>query len=198
MRDYIKNMTDEELVKGCVANNPIVQKRLYEKYARKMFGVCLRYTNDKDEAEDVLQNGFIKVFAKLDTFKNTGSLEGWIRKIIVNTALNHYRESKASMFDADIDEVAYMIPGVNNVSDTVNEKELLKLIQSLPPGFRAVFNLFAIEGYSHKEIAKELNITEGTSKSQFARARAALQKALAKNDNELKDKKFIPNGEDTE
>jgi RNA polymerase sigma-70 factor (ECF subfamily) len=193
MRDYTKNMTDEELVKGCVENNPLVQKRLYEKYARKMFGVCLRYTNDKDEAEDVLQNGFIKVFAKLDTFKNTGSLEGWIRRIVVNTALNHYRESKASMFDADIDEVAYMLPGVNNVSETINEKELLKLIQCLPPGFRTVFNLFAIEGYSHKEIAQELNITEGTSKSQFARARAALQKALGKNENEIKDTKSIPN-----
>jgi len=156
----------------------ILLKALYERFSRKMYGVCLRYTDDKDEAQDILQNGFIKVFENIETFKATGSLEGWIRRIMVNTALNHYRQDKASRLKVDLDSVDYMLEGSDNVGGELDAKELLKVIQTLPAGFRAVFNMFAIEGYSHKEIAEQLNISEGTSKSQYSRARAYLQKLL--------------------
>src|SRR5687767_12742335 len=178
MFEHRNTMTDEELVKGCIANNPLAQKLLYERFSRKMMGVWLRYADDRDEAEDILQNASIKVFENIDTFKGSGSLEGWVRKIMVNTALNNYRQNKASRQKVDLDSVEYMIPGDNHSSDTLDAKELMKVIQRLPVGFRTVFNLFAIEGYSHKEIAEQLNISEGTSKSQYSRARTYLQKAL--------------------
>lgn len=173
-------MSDEDIVKGCINNNPIAQRVLYEKYARKMYGVCLRYTNDRDEAEDVLQNGFIKIFENIAKFKGTGSFEGWIRRIIVNTALNNYRQNLQNKNKVDLYTVDYKIEGTENIHSTINAKELMKLIQMLPPGFKMVFNLYAIEGYTHKEIAEMLNISEGTSKSQFSRARAFLQKMLSK------------------
>ena len=176
--EYNRTMTDEELVKGCIDKKPIAQKYLYERFSRKMYGVCLRYTDDRDEAEDILQNGFIKVFENIETFKASGSLEGWIRRIMVNTALNHYRQNKASRMKVELDSVDYMLEGNDHVDGSLNTKELLKVIQTLPAGFRAVFNMFAIEGYSHKEIAEILNISEGTSKSQYSRARVYLQKLL--------------------
>lgn len=141
-------------------------------------GVCIRYADRREEAEDMLQNGFIKVFDKIDTFKGTGSLEGWIRKIIVNESLTYIRKNKQMKMNVDIENAKYMIPGQNHIGDIVNEKDLLRIIQQLPVGFRTVFNLFAIEGYSHKEIAEQLGITEGTSKSQYSRARTHLQKML--------------------
>ena len=171
-------MTDEELVKGCIENKPLTQRALYDRFSRKMMGVCLRYADGRDEAEDILQNGFIKVFENIESFKGSGSLEGWIRKIMVNTALNNYRQNKANRLKVDLDAVEYMLPGDNHVSSAIDAKELMKTIQQLPTGFRTVFNLFAIEGYSHKEIADQLNISEGTSKSQYSRARTYLQKAL--------------------
>jgi RNA polymerase sigma-70 factor (ECF subfamily) len=176
-----RTMTDEELVKGCIENKPIAQKTLYDRFSRKMYGVCLRYCDDQDEAQDILQNGFIKVFENMQSFKGSGSLEGWIRRIMVNTALNHYRQTKMGKQKVDLDSVEYSLESsAPSVSETINAKELLALIQTIPAGFRTVFNLFAIEGYSHKEIAEMLNISEGTSKSQFARARAYLQKMLEK------------------
>lgn len=178
MTEHTIKMTDEELVKGCIEKKPLAQKLLYERFARKMMGVCLRYADGRDEAEDILQNAFIKVFENIETFKGSGSLEGWVRKIMVNTALNNYRQNKAGRHKVDLDSVEYMLPGDNHVSNTFNAKELLTVIQQLPVGFRTVFNLFAIEGYSHKEIAEQLNISEGTSKSQYSRARTYLQKAL--------------------
>jgi RNA polymerase sigma factor (sigma-70 family) len=176
--DYNRTMTDEELVKGCIDKKPIAQQQLYDRFSRKMFGVCLRYTEDRDEAQDILQNGFIKVFENIETFKASGSLEGWIRRIMVNTALNNYRQNKAAKLKVDLDSVDYMLEGSDKVDGALDAKELLKVIQTLPAGFRAVFNMFAIEGYSHKEIAEQLNISEGTSKSQYSRARAYLQKML--------------------
>ena len=178
MIEHTVKMTDEELVKGCVENKPLAQRTLYERFSRKMMGVCLRYADGRDEAEDILQNGFIKVFENIESFKGSGSLEGWIRKIMVNTALNNYRQNKAGRLKVDLDAVEYMLPSDNQVSGTLDVKELMKTIQQLPAGFRTVFNLFAIEGYSHKEIAEQLNISEGTSKSQYSRARMYLQKAL--------------------
>lgn len=171
-------MNDEELVKGCVSKKPAAQKLLFEQFSRKMMGVCIRYADRREEAEDMLQNGFIRVFEKIETFKGTGSLEGWIRKIVVNESLTYLRKNKAMKLNIDIDGAEYMIPGNNPIGEHTNEKDLLKVIQQLPIGFRTVFNMYAIEGYTHKEIAEQLGITEGTSKSQYSRAKTHLQNML--------------------
>ena len=170
-------MTDEQIVKGCINKNAIAQKNLYEKFARKMMGVCLRYCDSSEEAEDVVQNGFISIFENIESFKGTGSLEGWIRKIMVNTALTNIRKNKKLKQNIELDSVEFMIPS-NLHGESLEAKDLLKIIQTLPIGFKTVFNLYAIEGYSHKEIGDMLNISEGTSKSQYSRAKAHLQKII--------------------
>jgi RNA polymerase sigma factor (sigma-70 family) len=172
-------MTDEEIVSGCINKNAIAQKYLYDKFARKMMGVCMRYCDSQEEAEDVLQVGFITVFQHIHTFKALGSFEGWVRKIMVNTALTNIRKNKKFQQNIDIDHVSYMLPSTaSQITDTIAANDLLKLIQTLPPGFRTVFNLYAIEGYSHKEIGEKLGISEGTSKSQYSRAKVHLQKLI--------------------
>lgn len=171
-------MTDEEIVKGCIQKNPIAQKNLYDKFSRKMMGVCLRYSESQEEAEDVLQNGFVTVFQNISSFKGMGSFEGWVRKIMVNTALTNIRKNKKLKQNVSLDNVSFMLPSSNQTSDNFAANDLLKLIQTLPTGFRTVFNLYAIEGYSHKEIGDLLNISEGTSKSQYSRAKAHLQKMI--------------------
>lgn len=187
-------MTDEELVKGCVSKKPAAQKALFEKFSRKMMGVCLRYAERTEEAEDMLQNGFIRVFEKIETFRGEGSLEGWVRKIVVNESLSWLRKNKMEKMNLDIEDAKYMLPGNNHVSETVNEKDLLKMIQKLPTGFRTVFNMYAIEGYSHKEIGELLGISEGTSKSQYSRAKVHLQHMLgAENPANSKEEKIAAN-----
>ena len=171
-------MTDEQIVKGCIEKNAAAQKHLYEKFSRKMMGVCLRYCDSQEEGEDVLQNGFISVFENIESFKGTGPLEGWIRRIMVNTALTNIRKNKKLKQNIALDNVEYMLPSANYISESFGAKDLLKIIQTLPTGFRTVFNLYAIEGYSHKEIGEILNISEGTSKSQYSRAKAYLQKII--------------------
>jgi RNA polymerase sigma-70 factor (ECF subfamily) len=171
-------MTDEELVKGCISKAPTVQKLLFERFSKKMMGICLRYANRSEEADDMLQNGFIKVFEKIETFRGTGSLEGWIRKIVVNESLTYLRKNKAMKMNIDIEDAKYLVPGNSHVAENMNEKDLLRIIQQLPVGFRTVFNMYAIEGYSHKEISDLLGISEGTSKSQYSRAKVHLQNML--------------------
>jgi len=176
MLTYDLNQAEEKLILACLANNPVAQKELYKRYAPKMFGVCLRYAMDRDQAADLLQEGFIKVFDKLASFKKEGSFEGWIRRIMVNTALEHYRK-RNHLYVISIDDV--------DIIDETNEEEedllfqleiteVVKIMQQLSPGYRMVLNLYAMEGFSHKEIANHLGISEGTSKSQLARARAVL------------------------
>ncbi len=171
-------MTDEQIVKGCIDKNAIAQKNLYEKFSRKMMGVCLRYCDSSEEAEDVVQNGFISIFENIESFKGTGSLEGWVRKIMVNTALTNIRKNKKLKQNIELDSVEFMLPSDIYQNDSFAAKDLLKIIQTLPVGFKTVFNLYAIEGYSHKEIGEMLNIAEGTSKSQYSRAKAHLQKII--------------------
>jgi RNA polymerase sigma factor (sigma-70 family) len=171
-------MTDEQIVDGCIKNNAIAQKNLYEKFSRKMMGVCLRYCDSQEEAEDVVQNGFISVFENIASFKGTGSLEGWVRKIMVNTALTNIIKNKKLKLNVELDSVEFMLPSATHTNDSFAAKDLLKIIQTLPAGFKTVFNLYAIEGYSHKEIGEMLNISEGTSKSQYSRAKAHLQKLI--------------------
>ena len=172
-------MTDEQLVKKCLEKDALAQKQLFEFYSKRMMGVCLRYSKDKDEAQEVLQIGFIKVFEKLTLYNGKGSLEGWIRKVVVNTALDNIRKNKKFMDNVEMDKVDFQLQN-DDVSgyEELKAQDLLKIIQAMPTGFRTVFNLFAVEGYSHKEIAEELNISVSTSKSQYSRARVYLQKVL--------------------
>lgn len=173
-----QTMTDEQIVQGCIQKNAIAQKHLYEKFARKMMGVCLRYADNHEEAEDVLQNGFVSVFQNIESFRGTGSLEGWVRKIMVNTALTNIRKNKKLKQNIELESVEFMLPSTNHINESFAAKDLLKIIQTLPTGFKTVFNLYAIEGYSHKEIGDMLGISEGTSKSQYSRAKAYLQKLI--------------------
>lgn len=172
-------MTDEELVKGCVEGKSQFQQALYYKFSSVMKGVCIRYSDTIEEAEDILQDGFIKVFLNLKNFRLDGSLEGWIRRIMVNTALNYYRAKQKSSYHANIDEIVETVEDtrIDNY-DKLNTHVLLKMIEELPPGYRIVFNMFEIEGYSHKEIADVLNVSVNTSKSQLLKARRALQQKI--------------------
>ncbi|MEW6468338.1 MAG: RNA polymerase sigma factor [Bacteroidota bacterium] len=172
-------MTDEELVSKCITGDRKYQEMLYKKYASKMFGVCLGYISDRDAAKDILQEGFIKVFTSLKNYKGEGSLEGWIRRIIINTAIDHYRVFIRDHRNLHIEEISTAAFEVS-LPDKILEKELLELIHKLPEGARIIFNLYVVEGYSHNEIAEMLNITKGTSKSQFSRARVLLQHWIGK------------------
>ena len=173
------NMNDEQLVKKCLEKDAFAQKLLFDTYSRKLMGLCMRYARDEDEAQDVLQMGFIKVFEKLDMYNGNGSLEGWIRRILVNTALDNIRRNKNMKDSVDIDKVDYQLNSHSeNAIDALSAQDLLKVINSLPTGFKTVFNLYAIEGYSHKEIAEMLDISVNTSKSQYSRARAHLKNLI--------------------
>ena len=139
-----------------------------------MYGVCLRYAGNADNAQDILQDGFIKVFRKLDSFRREGSFEGWVRRIFVNTAIEHFRRKNYLQPVTEREESTIESKTLSAL-DGMNEKDILKLVQELSPGYRTVFNLYVVEGYTHKEIASMLDITEGTSKSQLSRAKVILQ-----------------------
>jgi len=173
-------MDDETLVRECAKGNSKAQRALFDKFAPKMLSVCSRYMGKSEEAEDVLQDGFVKVFQKIVEFKMEGSLEGWIRRIVVNTALDAIRKNKKNLGDVSVDDVSYKVSYTDDSFDDMDVRHLLKLINELPDGYRVVFNMFAIEGYSHKEIADTLGVTENTSKSQYSRARAFLRNQLEK------------------
>lgn len=167
-------MTELELIKGCIRENRLCQQEVFRRYAGKMMAVCLRYSRHHMEAEDILQESFIKVFNNLSKFKFEGSFEGWIRRIVVNTALKNY--NKKALRNEQYGQDHYPdIPIEPSVYSDLHEEEILKLVQELPEGYRLVFNLYAIEGYSHKEIAELLEIQESTSRSQLVKARKLLQ-----------------------
>lgn len=171
-------MDDLTLVNECAKGNSKAQRALFDKFAPKMLAVCHRYLRNNQEAEDVLQDGFVKVFQKIVDFKMEGSLEGWIRRIVVNTALDTIRKNKKLLDDIQIEEVQYKVSFTDHQFDGMDLAQLMKIIDSMPDGYRIVFNMFAIEGYSHKEIADTLGVTENTSKSQYSRARAFLRTQL--------------------
>ena len=171
-------MDEIQLIKGCKENKPKAQKELYETYARKMMAVCLRYTNDRESAQDLLQDGFIKVFTAIGTYSGNGSFEGWMRKIFVNTALEYVRKNDILRETVDIDSPDTLKEPDYSALEKISADELMELVRELPTGFRTVFNMFAIEGYSHKEIGEALGINESTSRSQFTRAKKLLQKKL--------------------
>ncbi len=171
-------ITEEEIIEGCKAAKRDLQKALYKRFSGKMFAVCLRYSKSREEAEDLLQDGFIKVYSNINQYTATGSFEGWIRRIMVNTALEALRKKKINYSEIEIQDLEDSIENVHDVMSKIGMNDLLTFIQQLPAGYRAVFNLYAIEGYQHKEIAGMLNITEGTSRSQLARARQLLQEKI--------------------
>ena len=170
---------EEELVKGCIKGNRRYQELLYLKFCRKMMGVCFRYSKNKEEAEDLLQDAFIRVFTRLHQFRYEGSLEGWIRRVVLSTIFDSFRKKTLMVVLSD-----YEIS--DEVSDTsdfmadadIDFEQLVNAIRELSPGYRTVFNMYAIEGYTHKEIGAILGISTGTSKSQYSAARRVLQKKL--------------------
>lgn len=151
---------------------------LYRYFAPRMYGICLRFAGNKMEADDILHEGFIRVFTKLNNFRNEGSLEGWIRRTIINTAINYYRRNSRYSKMSELDNLDLPSDHYNVVYDNISRDELLEIIQELPSGYRTVFNLNVVEGYTHKEIGKLLNISDNTSKSQLNRARLLLQKKI--------------------
>jgi len=168
-----------ELLEGCKAGNRKMQEALYRQTASKMLVVCMRYAKDRMEAEDVLQMGYIKVFQKVNEYRGDGAFEGWIRKVMVNTAIESYRKNLRSLNVVPIED-AYDQPSTGFDFSHLGMQDLLKLIQKLADGYRMVFNMYIIEGYSHKEIAETLGISEGASKSQLSRARAILKEEILK------------------
>lgn len=171
--------TIETLISKCKAGERKAQELLYKQFAAKMLGVCMRYATDKMEAEDMLQNGFIRVFQKMMDYRGEGSFEGWVRRIMVHSSIEYYRKHHKMMQVVDMDDVAE--PSVDPVAAAnLDAKDLIILIQQLAPGYRMVFNLYAIEGYSHKEIGEIIGITEGASKSQLSRARTILKEQILK------------------
>jgi len=171
--------TINDLMEGCRAGDRKMQELLYKQTASKMLAVCMRYAKDRMEAEDVLQMGYIKVFQKIKEYRGDGSFEGWIRRVMVNTAIESYRKNLRSLNVVEIDE-AYEQPSTGFDFSQLGMQDLMKVIQKLADGYRMVFNMYVIEGYSHKEIAETLGISEGASKSQLSRARTILREEIIK------------------
>ena len=172
-----KNDVDD-LIRRCKRGEARAQQSLYQGLAPKMFSVCLRYMGDRDAAEDVLQDGFITLFSKLDSYTGEGSFEGWARKIFVYTALMSLRKNDVLKESEDVSEAWGLSGDEPGALGDIGYKELMTLVEELPPGFRTVFNMYVVEGYSHKEIAEELGISENTSRSQLQRARMLLQRRI--------------------
>jgi len=187
MEFKIYRASEDELIKGCLRRERNAQRQLYDFYSAKMYSLCYRYVKDSGEAEDIMVTAFMKVFDKIEQFRQEGSFEGWIRRIMVNEALTYLRRNRSMYLEIELEQ-ADSEPDYNSLSDHLEAEDLLKMIQLLPVGYRIVFNLYAIDGYTHKEIGAQLGISENTSKSQLSRARAYLQKMLAQNDRALNQK----------
>jgi RNA polymerase sigma factor (sigma-70 family) len=174
MKLQIYRAKEETMIEDCKKQNRQAQEQLFRQYSGKMYSLCCRYIKDKMEAEDVLITSFTKIFERISQYKSEGSFEGWIRRVIVNESLTYLRKNKSMYLEKEIEE-AYTTLLVEDHDAKFQAEDLLALITELPPGYRIVFNLYAIDGYSHKEIAEQLGINENTSKSQLSRARAMLQ-----------------------
>jgi RNA polymerase sigma-70 factor (ECF subfamily) len=174
----MKDNLDLRLIESCIKGDRAAQKVLYDRLAPRMFPVCIRYVGERELAEDVLQDGFVTLFTHLDSYKGEGSFEGWARKIFVTTALMELRRKDALKMSEDLETVRGMKAEATTQLQNIGYKDLMKLITQLPPGFRTVFNMYAIEGYSHKEISDILGISETTSRTQLSRARLWLQNKI--------------------
>lgn len=175
--------TDLQLIASCIKGDRASQKALYDRLAPRMFPVCIRYVGDRTVAEDVLQDGFVTLFTRLKDFKGDGSFEGWARKIFVTTALMNLRKKDALKMSDDLEAARGLKAETSTQVQNIGYKELMNLITELPPGFRTVFNMYAIEGFSHKEIGQMLGISETTSRTQLSRARIWLQNKIKEREN---------------
>jgi RNA polymerase sigma-70 factor (ECF subfamily) len=173
-------MTEDAIFQGCLQNNASAQKELYNRYSPKMLAVCYRYGHSREDAEDMLQEGFIKVFSQMHTFRSQGAFEGWIRRIIVHTCINHLKKNKKFNDSVDITYASGIEIREENIPSVIQAKQVVECIRLLPIGYRTVLNLYAVEGYTHKEIADMLDIEESTSRSQYTRARQMLEDVLVK------------------
>ena len=171
-------MTEEAILSGCLLNDAVAQKELYGKYSPKMLSVCYRFAHNREDAEDMLQEGFIKVFSQIHTFQNKGAFEGWIRRIIVHTCINHLKKNKKFNESVDIIHATGVQVREESVPSIVQAKQVVECIRLLPIGYRTVLNLYAIEGYNHKEIAEMLDVEESRSRSQYTRAKQMLEEIL--------------------
>ena len=178
-------MTEEAILQGCLQNDAAAQRELYTRYSPKMLSVCYRFAHNREDAEDMLQEGFIKVFSQIHTFQNKGAFEGWVRRIVVHTCINHLKKNKKFNESVDIIHATSIQVREESVPSIVQAKQVVECIRLLPMGYRTVLNLYAIEGYSHKEIAGMLDIEESTSRSQYTRAKQMLEEILIK-------KKILP------
>lgn len=174
-------MSDLQIIEGCAKHERKAQQVLYDKYSRFLLGVCLRYASNKAEAEDILQDSFLKIFFSIQDFCGTGSFTGWLRKVAVNTAITHYHKNLKYRYHIDIEDYVTVETGVTSFEeDFFTSEELYKVLNELPAGYRMVFNLYAVEGYKHKEIADIMGIDTNTSKSQYSRAKAVIRNKLEK------------------
>jgi RNA polymerase sigma factor (sigma-70 family) len=173
-------MTEEAILKGCLQNDPTAQRELYNRYSPKMLSVCYRFAHNREDAEDMLQEGFIKIFSQMHTFGNRGAFEGWIRRIVVHTCINVLKKNKRFTESVDIIHATAVQVREESVPSIVQAKQIVECIRMLPIGYRTVLNLYAIEGYSHREIGTMLDIEESTSRSQYTRAKAMLQDILVR------------------
>jgi len=172
-------MSDQQIIEGCARHDRKAQQVLYDKYSRLLLGVCLRYASDKAEAEDILQESFLKIFLNIKDFTGTGSFIGWLRKVAVNTSITHYHKNLKYRYHVEIEEYVSVETGEASFEeDFFTSEELYTVLNELPTGYRMVFNLYAVEGYKHKEIAKKLEIDVNTSKSQYSRAKKQIQEKL--------------------
>lgn len=186
-----QNITESDLISGCIDGDRRMQEELYRRFSPRMYAVCLRYAGSSEEAEDILQEGFIKIFKKLSSFRGEGSFEGWIRRVFVNTAIEHFRRKRYLQPVTEKEENTIEGKYIS-VLDTLAEKDILDLVRQLSPGYRTVFNMYVVEGYTHKEIGDILGISEGTSKSQLSRAKVILQdmvKKFMEQQNEVRTKR---------
>lgn len=173
-------MTEQTILVGCINNDPSAQRELYNRYSPKMLSVCYRFGNSREDAEDMLQEGFIKIFTQIHTFQNKGAFEGWIRRIIVHTCINFLKKNKKFSKSIDLDQADYLEVKEETMPSVMQARQIIECIRQLPLGYRTVLNLYAMEGYSHKEIADMLDIEESTSRSQYTRAKVMLEGILIK------------------
>ncbi|HWB26916.1 MAG TPA: sigma-70 family RNA polymerase sigma factor [Chitinophagaceae bacterium] len=173
-------MTEQSILAGCLQNDPVAQRELYTRYSPKMLSVCYRFAQNREDAEDMLQEGFIRVFTQIHTFQNKGAFEGWIRRIIVHTCINFLKKYKKFSESIDLGYASYLQVKEETVPSIMQAKQVVECIRLLPVGYKTVLNLYAIEGYNHKEIAEMLDIEESTSRSQYTRAKTMLEGILIK------------------
>lgn len=172
-------LSDPEIIEGCARHDRKAQQMLYDRYSRFLFGICLRYAGDRAEAEDILQESFLKIYFSIKDYSGTGSFTGWIRKIAVNTAITYYHKNLKHKHHIEIEEYTSVETGVSSFEENMfTSDELMKVINELPPGYRMVFNLYAVEGFKHKEISEMMGIDINTSKSQYSRAKATIREKL--------------------